>query len=211
MSKNNKGGSRFNIFSTLAIIVLFGLGLWNLFKSIFDKDNDSRMLFALILCGSAIVLAFVIPLLPAKLRGGNKVPFKVRLLQILESLFSLTGVGGLAAMFYFTVQEPKNNNAALMGGGVFVLGFAIAVAVNKIMDKLIDRGEADPEDRLLFGSEEEDRYKDMVYKNPEFYGEDGLSDEERERELKRIEGQDDSSMNKAQVELHENLKDLKFK
>lgn len=211
MSNNKNGGSRFNTLSTLAIIVLFGFGLWNLFKSIFDKDNDSRIVFALILCGTAVVLAFVIPLLPAKIRGGNKVPFKVRLLQILESLFSLTGVGGLAAMLYFTVQEPKNNNAALMGGGVFVLGFAIALAVNKIMDKLIDRGEADPGDKLLFDSESEDRYKDIVYKNPEFFGEDGLSDEERERELKRIEGQDDSSMNKAQVELHENLKNLKLK
>lgn len=211
MSNNKNGGSRFNTLSTLAIIVLFGFGLWNLFKSIFDKDNDSRIVFALILCGTAVVLAFVIPLLPAKIRGGNKVPFKVRLLQILESLFSLTGVGGLAAMLYFTVQEPKNNNAALMGGGVFVLGFAIALAVNKIMDKLIDRGEADPGDKLLFDSESEDRYKDIVYKNSEFFGEDGLSDEERERELKRIEGQDDSSMNKAQVELHENLKNLKLK
>lgn len=211
MSKNKKGGSWFGILSALAIIVLFGLGLWNMFKSIFDKENDSRLLFGLILCGAAVVFVFIIPLLPAKLRGGNKAPFKVRLLQILESLFSLTGVGGLAAMFYFTVQEPKNNNEALIGGGVFVLGFAIAVAVNKIMDKLIERGEADPEDKLLFDSEDEDKYKDMVYKNPEFFGEDGLSDEERERELNRIEGQDDSSMNKAEVELHEDLKNLKFK
>lgn len=206
MSKNKKGGSWFNIFSDLAIMLLSGLGFWNMFKGVFGKDNGSRVWFGLILIGAAVVLVFIIPLMPAKLRGGNKVPFKVRLLQILESLFALIGVGGLAAMLCFTVQEPKNNNAALIGGGVFVLGSAIALAVNKIMDKLIDHGEADPEDRLLFNSECEDRYRDMVFADPQFNGENGLSDEERERELKRIEGQDDPSMSKGQVELHEDLK-----
>lgn len=217
MSNEKKGGSK---FPTIVITVVTLLFLWGFVTTLLGafskKENDPRTYIGWIIIGAAILIRVLITLMPAKLRGVEKQPFKVRILQILQSLSFIILIGGLVVMFYFTIKYPDDNPniPALYGAGIFLFGFVSAPLSHAIIGRLIDRGEASPDanDDLNTGSEplsEEELNKGIVIKGVDSYGEDPLSDEERERELRRIEEQEqvrNSPMTREQVELHEDIR-----
>lgn len=219
MSNKKKYGSKFGTVTGLIMAALLISGI--LFMSASKTSGEVplspgswRLMTGMILFGLTFVMAAILPFLPAKLRGVEEVSLKIKIIQCIISISVLLMVGGFAWVIYSMMQDPDNkqNFSALIGAGVFVLGFAMAWIAASIRDKKVERGEVPPDVTTIMRAEsdihESEFGMDILKKLTG--NENVLSPEERERELRRIEEQDRQAgvvpMTREQVEEYEKHK-----
>lgn len=219
MSNKKKYGSKFGTMTGLIMAALLILGVLFMLASKRSGEvplspGSWRLTTGMILFGLSIVMAAILPFLPAKLRGVESIPLKYRIMQCMLSFSVLFMVGGFAWIIYSMMQDPDNeqNYDALKGAGVFALGFTIAWITAVVRDKMLEHDDAAPDVTTIMRAESDihqsefgmDILKKLTGK------ENVLSPEERERELRRIEEQDRQAgvapMTKEQVEKYENQK-----
>lgn len=219
MSNKKKYGSKFGTMTGLIMAMLLISGvLFMLFSKASGevplRPGSWRLTTGMILFGLSIVIAAILPFLPAKLRGVDRIPLKYRVMQCIISFSVLLMVGGFAWIIYSMMGDPDNdqNYGALIGAGVFALGFIIAWIAAVIRDKILEHDDAAPNVTTIMRVEsdihESEFGMDILKK---LSGEENvLSPEERERELRRIEEQDRRAgvapMTKEQVEEYEKHK-----
>ncbi|MDE7230702.1 MAG: hypothetical protein K2N56_09500 [Oscillospiraceae bacterium] len=219
MRNKKKYGSKFGTVTGLIMAALLILGIFFMFASKTSGETPLsprswRLNTGMVLFGLTFVMAAIFPFLPAKLRGVEEVSLKIKVIQCIISISVLFMVGGFAWVIYSIMQDPDNkqNFSALIGAGVFVLGFAMAWIAASIRDKKVERGEVPPDVTTIMRAEsdihESEFGMDILKKLTG--NENVLSPEERERELRRIEEQDRQAgvvpMTKEQVEEYEKRK-----
>ncbi len=220
MSNKKKYGTKFGTIFGWIMAALLISGILFMFASVTSGEvplspESWRLNTGMVLFGLTSVMAAILPFLPAKLRGVEEVSLKIKIIQFIISLSVLLMVGGFAWIIYSMMRDPDNkqNFSALIGAGIFVVGFAMAWIAASIRDKKAERGEA-PQDVTVLMRGETDKLEsetdDIVLRKLFGYDQNGLSPEERERELRRIEEQDRQAgivpMTKEQVEEYEKRK-----
>lgn len=219
MSGKKKYGSKFGTVTGLIMAALLISGVLFMLASKSSGEvplspRSRRLTTGMILFGLAVVMAAILPFLPAKLRGVEWIPLKYRIIQCVISFSVLFMVGGFAWIIYSMMQDPDNeqNYDALKGAGVFALGFILAWIAAAVRDKILEHDDAAPDVTTIMRAEsdihESDFGIDILKK---LTGEENvLSPEERERELRRIEEQDRQAgvapMTRKQVEEYEKRK-----
>lgn len=216
--RKKKYGSKFGTIMGWSLTALFLLGLVITFWAAkgseeLGKPGSGRLTAGLLMMGAAVLVISSLPLLPAKLRGVDEVPKKIRVIQVFTTIFLWAALGGFAVLAYNCVQEPQNTLWCCIGAGIFLAAFAGLWLVTSIRDKLIERGEAKPDADVIMRAEsdihESEFGKELINKVLGV-GDERLSEEERESELQRIEEQDRKAgvvtMTKEQVEEYENRK-----
>lgn len=201
---NSRAGCVVGIVTVLAMLIGLVLIVWS---------RRSEHAQGFITAGIALFLLpiLAIPamtLIPQKARGVKEVPKKERLLQNLMMMSFIMAFGGFLGAF--AAGYIEKTALVIMFGVIAAVGFISVIIVSAIHTRVTGKESMTIE---LFPTDPEQDKQDMETAREILGGvfkkEEGLSAEERERELQRIEEQDRAAgagMTKEQVEEYENRK-----
>lgn len=202
---NSRAGCVVGIVTVLLMLIGLLLIVWS------KKAGGNAPVF--VAAGVAVFLfpllgTLLMTLIPQKARGVNAVPKKERVMQILLVVSVIMVIGGFIGALAAAFLEKTPLIIAL--GVTAGVGFLSVIIISSIHTK--ETGENGMTIELFPTDPEQD--KQDIETAREILGEvikkeERLSDEERERELQRIEQQDrmmGNGMTKEQVEEYENNK-----
>lgn len=204
---NSRAGCIVGIVTVILMLIGLLLIVWS------GKAGENAPFF--VAAGVAVFLlpilgTLLMTLIPQKARGVNAVPKKERVMQILLVLSVVMAIGGFIGAIAAAFFEKTPLIIAL--GVTAGVGFLGAIIISSIHTKETGENGINIE---LFPTDPEQEKQDMETAREIIGGifktEERLSDEERERELQRIEQQDrmmGNGMTKEQVEEYENRKRL---
>lgn len=208
-NEQKKPGSRAGCVVGIVTILAMLLGLVLIVWS--KRSEEHAPVFVIsgvVIFMLPILAAFAMTLIPQKVRGVKESPKKERVFQNLMMLSAIMAFGGFLAAFASAYIE--NTALVIMFGVVAAVGFVSVIIVSAVHMRATGKSSMTIE---LFPTDPEQDKRDLEAAR-EIIGEvlkkeEKLSDEERERELRRIEEQDritGSGMTREQVEEYENRK-----